>query len=88
MAIIEQVDWDVSSEFKELAGTVILTHLVREEGLPTGALLVDHKTKQMYIYEYQEGELTVALTPIEDEAVRVQLEEVVQRAMEHGREGE
>lgn len=88
MATIEHVDWDVSSEFKELTGTVILTHLVREEGLPTGALLVDHKTKQMYIYEYQEGELTVALTPIEDDAVRVQLEDIVSRAMQQENEGD
>lgn len=81
MALFEEVNIDVSKEFKELEGTVVLTHVIKAEGLPTAGLILDHKTKEMFIYEYKDGDISVALSPIEDDSVREQLQEIVARAM-------
>ena len=79
MALIEPKNVDVSAEFKELAGTVFITHIIT---MPTmkAALIVDHKTKEMFVYEYREGEISVSLSPIEDDEVREEIELVIVRA--------
>ena len=86
MAVFEKVSVDVSSNFNGLAGTVIMTHIIREEGLPTAALIVDHNLKNWFIYEYIEGEISISLSVIEDDKVREQIEELIKTQMERERE--
>jgi hypothetical protein len=85
MALFEEANIDVSAEFKAPVGTVFLTTIIKAEGLPTAALIVDHKTKDMYIYEYKEGEISVSLSPIEDDEVRKELQDIVATAMKRER---
>ena len=77
MATITEKNIDISEHFGKLAGTVIYTHLIKEKGLPRTALIVDHKEQGMYFYEHNEGEISIALTPIQDEATLNRLKEIV-----------
>lgn len=79
MTLIEAKTIDVSQHFKESRGTVFITHIIT---LPEiiAALLVDHKAKAMYAYEYKEGEISISLSPIEDDDIRKSVEDVVIRA--------
>lgn len=86
MAVFEKVSIDVSANFNGLAGTVIMTNIIREEGLPTAALIVDHNLKSWFIYEYIEGEISISLSVIEDDKVREQIEEIIKTQMERERE--
>lgn len=79
MAIITEKNIDISENFGKLAGTVIYTHLIKEEGLPRTAVIVDHKEKGIYFYEHKEGEVSVSLTPIQDGDTLEKLHGIVQK---------
>lgn len=85
MTLIEQRHIDVSEHFKELTRTVFITHIITLPHI-TAALIVDHKQKKMYIYEFREGELSISLSPIEDDVVLEELQTVVRRIIQQERE--
>ena len=80
MALVEQKNIDVSSTFKEPKGTVFLTNIITLEDLKA-ALIVDKKHKSMYLYQYEEGEISFTLSPIEDNEIREALEHLVRAEM-------
>jgi hypothetical protein len=85
MSMIERKNIDVSEQFKSLAGTVFITHIITLPDI-TAALIVDHSQKKMYVYEYKEGELSISLSPIEDDEVREGVQGVVNYIISKERE--
>jgi hypothetical protein len=77
MATITERNIDVSSYLQLEEGTTFLTHTIKEKGLPLAAVVIDHSTKQIFLYLYQETKESIILEPIESDDIRDELQKIV-----------
>lgn len=77
MATIIPRDIDVSEEFQSTPGNVVVISLIKEEGLPDAAVIIDREQKHVYIYSYHQTETGTKFKPIEDDEKLEQLRDIV-----------